>query len=70
MPIELAEISWRPCFASWSFTAQDRAFVAIITNSNRDLAVIAISVLAQLGRKSVVAIEVGAVVVTWPGQGC
>lgn len=65
-PKEPAETAWRPCFASWTFTAQDRAFVAIITGSNRDLRVVATWGLTQ--HKTVVAIEVGADAVAWPAD--
>ena len=67
-PEEPAETTWRSCFAGWTSTAQDRAFVATITGSNRGLGVVATWGLTQ--HKTVVAIEVGADAVAWPGQEC
>jgi hypothetical protein len=67
-PEEPAEIAWWSCFAGWTSTAQDRAFIAIITGSNRGLGVVATSGLTP--HKTIVAIEVGPDVVAWPDQGC
>lgn len=67
-PEEPAEIAWWSCFAGWTSTAQGRAFIAIITGSNRGLGVVATSGLTP--HKTIVAIEVGPDVVAWPGQGC